>query len=141
MKRQGILNSGLSGVVARLGHGDMLLIGDVGCAFPEKDIPVIDLAVSEGIPTVADVLGPILEELVVERYILAEEALTASPNAIRVLDDLVLSGSTGISIERQILPHAQIKKLWLNGEQMRAFVRTGEYTPWGYIILVAGVSF
>jgi len=141
MKRQGILNSGLSGVVARLGHGDMLLIGDVGCAFPEKDIPVIDLAVSEGIPTVADVLGPILEELVVERYILAEEALTASPNAIRVLDDLVLSGSTGISIERQILPHAQIKKLWLNGEQMRAFVRTGEYTSWGYIILVAGVSF
>jgi len=143
MKRSGILNSGLSAAVSRLGHGDMILIGDVGCAFPENEkIAVVDLAVSNGIPLVADVLRTVLEELEVESYILAEESLTASPGAVKKLEN-ILSGFTnkGGAIARKLLPHAELKRLWLGGEQMKVFVRTGEHTPWGYIMLVAGVSF
>lgn len=143
MKRGGILNSGLSAAVSKLGHGDMILIGDVGCAFPEKEtVAVIDLAVSEGIPLVADVLRAVLDELVVENYILAEEALKASPGAVKKLEE-VLSGypHKNRPLPRQTLPHAELKRLWLGGEQMKVFVRTGEATPWGYIMLVAGVSF
>ena len=151
MKRGGILNSGLSAAVSKLGHGDMILIGDVGCAFPEKEtIEVIDLAVSDGIPLVADVLRTVLEELVVESYILAEESLTASADVnakasadnVRKLENLLAKfPNMNGPITRKILPHADIKRLWLGGEQMKVFVRTGEHTPWGYIMLVAGVSF
>ncbi|MDL2228890.1 D-ribose pyranase [Treponema sp. OttesenSCG-928-L16] len=143
MKRGGILNSGLSAAVSRLGHGDMILIGDVGCAFPEKEtVEVIDLAVSNGIPLVSDVLSAVLEELVVESYILAEESLAASPQAVKKLEK-VLSGfqNKNQALPRRTLPHAELKRLWLGGEQMKVFVRTGEHTPWGYIMLVAGVSF
>ena len=143
MKRGGILNSGLSAAVSKLGHGDMLLIGDVGCAFPEKEtVTVIDLAVSEGIPLVADVLQTVLEELVVESYVLAKESLTASPDAVRKFEDILSEFKKKYdNIERKILPHTDLKRLWLSGEQMKVFVRTGEHTPWGYIMLVAGVSF
>lgn len=143
MKRGGILNSGLSAAVSRLGHGDMILIGDVGCAFPEKEtIAVIDLAVSDGIPLVADVLRGVLEELVVESYVLAEESLTASPDAVKKLESILseFSNKNG-PVARNILPHAELKRLWLGGGQMKTFVRTGEHTPWGYIMLIAGVSF
>jgi len=147
MKRGGILNSGLSAAVSKLGHGDMILIGDVGCAFPEKEtIEVIDLAVSNGIPLVVDVLRTVLEELVVESYILAEESLTTNADAsldnVRKLENLLAKfPNMNGPITRKILPHADIKRLWLGGEQMKVFVRTGEHTPWGYIMLVAGVSF
>ena len=143
MKRGGILNSALSAAVSKLGHGDLILIGDMGCAFPEKEtVAVIDLAVSNGIPLVADVLKTVLEELVVESYIIADESLTASPDAMLKLDAVISKypGKNGV-ITRKTLPHADIKRLWLGGEQMKAFVRTGEHTPWGYIMLVAGVSF
>lgn len=121
----------------------MILIGDAGCAFPEREtVAVIDLAVCEGVPLVADVLRAVLDELVVESYILAEESLGASPGAVKKLET-VLSGyrNKSQSLIRKTLPHAELKRLWLGGEQMKAFVRTGEYTPWGYIMLVAGVSF
>ena len=143
MKRGGILNSGLSAAVSRLGHGDMILIGDVGCAFPEKEtVAIIDLAVSDGIPLVGDVLRTVLDELVTESYILAEEALTASPDAVRKLDDILSDfPNRNGPVTRKTLPHAELKRLWLGGEQMKVFVRTGEHTPWGYIMLVAGVNF
>ena len=38
-----------------------------------------------------------------------------------------------------------MKRLWLDGhqqgEQMKVFIRTGERTPYGYVMLVAGVDF
>ena len=143
MKRGGILNCALSAAVSKLGHGDMILIGDVGCAFPEKEkVAVIDLAVSDGIPLVADVMRTVLEELVTESCIIAEEALTASPAAVKKLESVLseFPNKNG-PIARKTLPHAELKRLWLGGDQMKAFVRTGEHTPWGYIMLVAGVSF
>ena len=38
MKRTGIQNRKLSEMVAKMGHGDMILIGDLGCPFPAHEI-------------------------------------------------------------------------------------------------------
>lgn len=147
MKRKGILHYQLSSAVAKLGHGDILLIGDVGCAFPSNaEVTCIDLAVTEGVPSVDVVLRVVMEELEVEKYILAEEIMAASPSSYRKYKEIISAyKSHGNVISETILPHLDMKNIWLgrgtNGEQMKVFVRTGECTPYGYIMLVAGVDF
>ena len=70
MKKNGIYNAKLSEVVGKMGHGDIILIGDVGCPFPRHDMTTcIDLAVTDGVPKVTDVVKAVLEELVIEGYI------------------------------------------------------------------------
>lgn len=147
MKRNGILNRELSAMIAQMGHGDMILIGDAGCAFPTHDMTkCLDLAVCHGVPLVRDVLKAVLDELEVESYIVADETKSVSPAAYQEFRRL-LSGyrSKGSQLPEATLPHVEMKKLWLhgpaNGQQMQVFVRTGECTAYGYIILVAGVSF
>jgi len=49
MKRTTLLHAELSEVIARLGHGDLLVIGDAGLPIPDGPRR-IDLAVSAGVP-------------------------------------------------------------------------------------------
>ena len=64
----------------KMGHGDIILIGDVGCPFPRHEMTTcIDLAVTDGVPKVTDVLKTVLDELVVEEYIVSEETKSVSP--------------------------------------------------------------
>lgn len=49
MKKTGILNSQLSGMIAALGHKDLVMIGDAGMPIP-KGVPIVDLAVTRGFP-------------------------------------------------------------------------------------------
>lgn len=147
MKRSGIYHNELAQAVARMGHGDIILIGDVGCAWPQNGLTIcIDLAVSDGIPMVKDVLAAVLQELVVEQYIVAQETLDMSPNAHELMKRTIARyGDHSRRIGQKISSHQEMKRLWLDGhqpgEQMKVFVRTGERTPYGYIMLVAGVDF
>lgn len=147
MKKSGIYNAELARAVAKMGHGDMILIGDVGCPFPRHDMTTcIDLAVCEGVPKVADVVNAVLKELVIESYIVTEETKTVNPNvykAFRTILDAEKNKNNDL-IEKTI-PHVEMKDLWLNGglrgEEVKVFVRTGERSPYNYIVLVAGVDF
>lgn len=147
MKRKGILNYQLSSAVSKLGHGDIILIGDVGCAFPSNPaITCIDLAVTKGIPYVNDVLKVVMEELEVEEYIVPKEMPEVSPSAYQKYTQTIASYKIGENeILEKRLPHLEMKRIWFgegtNNEQMKVFVRTGECTPYGYIMLVAGVNF
>ena len=147
MKRSGILNAELSKAVGKMGHGDMILIGDVGCPFPRHDMTtVIDLAVTDGIPKVSDVLKVVLEELVVEEYMVAQETKDISPDTYQEFKE-ILSGyeNKGNPLKETVGEHPKMKNLWLNGalegQEMKVFVRTGQRTPFCYIALVAGVDF
>ncbi|MBT4287952.1 MAG: D-ribose pyranase [Deltaproteobacteria bacterium] len=147
MKRKGIYNTELSHIVAKMGHGDMILIGDVGCPFPRHELTTcIDLAVTENIPVVNDVLRVVLEELEIEEYIVSEETKEISPNTYAQFKKTIDSfDNKGNALVEKVIPHANMKDLWLNGslrgDEVKAFVRTGERTPYSYIILVAGVNF
>ncbi|MDO5691965.1 MAG: D-ribose pyranase [Pseudomonadota bacterium] len=132
MKRTSLLHAELSQVIASLGHGDMLVIGDAGLPIPDGPRR-IDLAVTRGVPRLTEVLQAVLSEMQVESTVLAREALESADGDLPAWYPGTLSG-----VARQIVPHAEFKRL---GATARAIVRTGECTPYANIVLVAGVSF
>ena len=74
MKKHGILNSALSGMIASLGHTDLLVVADAGLPIP-PGVPVIDLAVRCGVPSFEDVLTVVAGEMQVEQIVVASEVL------------------------------------------------------------------
>ncbi|MDA7425771.1 D-ribose pyranase [Thalassococcus lentus] len=125
MKKHGILQRELAGLIAALGHGDSLVIGDSGLPVP-KGVPCIDLAVTVGTPAIWPVLDAVLGEMVTERAVIASEA-----------EGPVASGfEDRLQCER--VSHETLKRLCGDA---RAVVRTGEATPYANIVLYAGVAF
>ena len=134
MKKTPLLNVALSRLIASLGHGDMLVIGDAGLPVP-PGVELIDLALTQGIPDFVSTLKVVLSEMQVESHVLAEEILLKQPPALSVLEALASQGAIG---ERRLLSHEAFKQL---SRQARAIVRTGECQPYSNIVLVAGVTF
>ncbi|HXF70720.1 MAG TPA: D-ribose pyranase [Thermoflexus sp.] len=131
MKKRGLLNAPLSRVVAEMGHGDLLVIADAGLPIPPS-VPRIDLAVRPGLPPFLDVLDAVLEELHVEKAIIATEMIERSPAMYSAVQQRLGS----ITIEQ--VPHEDFKAMTASA---RAVVRTGECTPYANVILVSGVIF
>ncbi|MEO5794647.1 MAG: D-ribose pyranase [Rhodoferax sp.] len=133
MKRTPLLHAELSQVIASMGHGDMLVLGDAGLPIPVgPGAPQrIDLAVCRGTPDLRTVLQAVLTELQVESTIIASEALGAHQELPTWYDH-------ALPAQPATLGHTEFKKLC---SQARAIVRTGECTPYANIILVAGVAF
>ena len=147
MKKYGIYNSELAKAVSKMGHGDIILIGDVGCPFPRHDMTTcVDLAVCEGVPKVTEVVKAVLSELVVESYIVTEETKSVSPQVYEEFKAILSKeNNKGNALVEKCIPHVDMKNLWLNGalngEEVKVLVRTGERCPFCYIALVAGVDF
>lgn len=131
MKKRGILNAQLSGLIAALGHMDTFMIGDAGMPIP-KGIPIVDLALCGGVPTFIQTMDAVLEEAEVEHYTLAEEIVEKNPELLAYIKEK-LPG-----IEYDMIPHTELKKM---SENVRFAIRTGEFTPYPNIILRAGVAF
>lgn len=131
MKKVGTLNQPLSDVIAGLGHMDTLVIGDAGLPIP-AETQRIDLALTQGVPTFLETLRVILEEVQVERAIVAEEMKHVSPALFEQVNKLLPE------IPLESIPHAEFKHQTSNA---RAVIRTGEFTPYANIILVSGVVF
>ncbi|WP_108501538.1 D-ribose pyranase [Paracoccus indicus] len=127
MKRTTLLHAELSGLVAAMGHGDLIVIGDAGLPVP-PGVRCIDLALTRGIPGAMQVLDALLSELTVERSCIATEA------SDELVDDF---------IRRQIgtvtrLSHDDFKR---ETARARAIIRSGECTPYANICLWSGVAF
>ena len=131
MKKDGILNQDLLRVMGSLGHTDRIVICDAGLPI-DKNVERIDLAVTKGIVKFMDVLTPLLNELVVEKIILAEEIVIKSPAMYQEIANLV----KGTPIE--FVSHEEFKKLT---KTTKAIIRTGECTPYTNVILQSGVNF
>ena len=129
MKRTPLLHADLSHAIASLGHGDMLVIGDAGLPIPPGPRR-IDLALTAGIPSVADVLRVVASEMQVEQAVIATEAVQRSNGGLPAWYSLGLTPRT--------VPHDEFKRLCA---QARVMVRTGECSPYANVILVAGVTF
>lgn len=132
MKRSGILHAELSALVAALGHGDTLVIGDAGLPVP-AGVRCIDLAVSPGVPRFQQVVDAVLSELVVEKGLANVEQLEAAPAAAQ---ELSAAWPGDVPLER--VAHAELKAA---SRTAHAVVRTGETTPYCNLVLVAGVPF
>lgn len=129
MKKHGILNRGLSGALAALGHGDGVLVCDVGMPIPDGP-RVVDLAFRAGVPSFAEVLEGLLDELVVEGATAATEVRGANPAAAELL--------SGHFPALALVPHERLKELSAGA---RLVVRTGEARPYANVLLRCGVFF
>ncbi|MCS6907643.1 MAG: D-ribose pyranase [Anaerolineales bacterium] len=131
MKKNALLNPALSEVIAALGHGDWLVIGDAGLPIPPETLR-IDLALTKNIPSFLDTVRTVLEEMKVEKAIVARETGQISPHILAELKRLLPETPF------EEIDHADLKA---RCAQARAVVRTGEFTPYANVILVAGVVF
>jgi D-ribose pyranase len=137
MKKTALINAPLSSVLARMGHGDLLIVADCGLPIPHPK-PLVDLAVSPNLPPLLDVLAVILEELKVEKVIITNEMEHRSPNYRANLEKLMKEKIPNVPVEK--ISHEELKSISKQSENV-SFVRTGEATPFANLILVAGVVF
>lgn len=136
MKKNGTLNAQLSRVIARMGHGDQLVICDCGLPIPSGS-EVVDLALKKNIPSFIDTVNVVLQELEVEAAVMAEEIVSANKrNHAELLKSLSGAGVANV----KTVSHEKFKALTSNGQNI-AFVRTGEATPYANVILIGGVAF
>jgi len=131
MKRTGILNSHISKVLSDLGHTDRIVIADAGLPIPEG-VPRIDIALKKGMPSFLDVLSVVLEDMVVEKVVVAEEV---KQHNIPIHQEMKLQLA---EIEVEYVNHETFKSL---SKDAKVIIRTGEITPYANCILQSGVFF
>lgn len=131
MKKNGVINNQLARVVAEMGHKDGLTIADCGLPIP-AEVERVDLSIKKGYPEFLEVLKAVLEDLVVEKAILAQEIKEKSPELEKEIRELLPD------IEIEYIPHTEFKK---ETNHSRAVVRSGETIPYANIILISGVDF
>ena len=133
MKKAGILNSDISRVLTYMGHTDTICIGDCGLPVPDG-VERIDLALCFGEPTFLRTLQIVLEDMKVEKIVLAEEIREQNPTVLAEIKKLF----EGQAVEVEFVPHVQFKA---QSRDCKAVIRTGETTPYANIILQSGCIF
>jgi D-ribose pyranase len=128
MKKSDLINQPVTAVIATLGHTDTLTIADAGLPIPATT-QRIDLALTRGVPSFWDTLRVVLSEMHVEKAIIAQEMQAVSPQMYTAVFDLLGD------IPVEIVPHVEFKR---QTAVSHAIIRTGEFTPYANIILVAG---
>jgi len=131
MKKTTLLNQALSEVIAGMGHGDLLVIGDYGLPCP-RGVRRIDLALRPGVPGFLETVETILTELQVESAYVAEETFAVNPPCAAGLGKAL--GATPV----MRVTHEELKVLSAGAIVL---VRTGECKPYANVVLKAGVTF
>lgn len=127
------INPQLSRVISETGHTDQIVVTDAGLPIPVGS-ERIDLAYRPGAPAFFDVLDTVLAELVVEGATVSAEVAEKSPEVLAALRERFADQD----FEIELIPHVEFKKLT---HSARAFVRSGEFTPYANVILHAGVAY
>ncbi|MFG6496046.1 D-ribose pyranase [Fictibacillus sp. UD] len=131
MKRYGMLNSHISKVLSDLGHTDLIVIADAGLPIP-SDVPRIDLALTVGVPSFAEVVQAVNDDMVVENVILASEIQENNEKTLQFMK------KNFSDTEIEFISHEDFKE---KTKQAKVVIRTGEVTPYANCMLQAGVIF
>ena len=122
-----LLNSVLAGTLREIGHTQMLLLADKG--FPiGQGVETIDLALSDGLPTILDVIRAISADFDFDRVIITDEMKELSPERVAALEALTKKPF-------ETFPHVEFKHI---AAHARLAVRTGDATPYANCLLVCG---
>lgn len=135
MRKKGILNKRLMEAIMDMGHTDIMVIGDAGVpiARPEQRV---DLAITADVPTIAETLDLIMDEMIFEKAVVAEEQRQYNPVHYAEVEKLVKSRYP--SMEVTAMPHEDFFAEYL--PRAKYIVRTGNLMPWGNVVLVAGID-
>jgi D-ribose pyranase len=131
MNRGPILNSELSHAIARMGHGDLMIVCDAGFPIPSTGWR-IDLALVQDVPDLETVLTAVSQSFIAEKVAYAAEMATNNPPLLAKVKRIFPDS------EYATVPHAQI--LSEMAAQAKVIVRTGAFDPWGNILLYSGVD-
>ncbi len=127
LKRTRILNPELLKALAGLGQNDYLIIANP--AFPiDAGIPVVDLSLIAGQPTLDQVLGAVSEELCIDSAILPSELEKNDEVCYKAVKDYL-----GDAPCKEVM-YEQVKVLAKHGA---AVIRTGDIRPYASLILLA----
>ena len=126
MLQSGILNPHVLQLIARIRHTNTLVIAD--WAFPFwPEIETVDISLTQGIPTVLDVLDLLTPAFKIGRIWQADEFLATNPQ--ETVNRFAQSFGK-IPLTRE--PHVEFKK---RVPKAIGLIRTGDPTPYGNIIL------
>jgi len=132
MKRNtNILNADIAKLITGLRHGDMIMITDAGCPVP-FNIPCIDLGITYGIPTIEQILNIIDTEMVSEKIVYAKELQANNPSFYKKVQAIFTD------VDHEEIMHQELVNTRMN--TLKAVIRTGEFSPWGNIIIVSGTD-
>ncbi len=131
MKRAGILHPQLLDIVAMAGHGDVIVLADAGLRIPSS-VRRLDLAVTCGVPSMAQVVDSVRQELVIEAAMVATEFADWNPEVYREV-------VSRLPVEPSARPHADLMADM--AERAFAYVKTGECSAYSSVALVCGVSY
>ena len=135
MKKTGIINADISRVLSYMGHTDRIAIGDCGLPIPEET-ERIDLALRLGTPRFMEVLEAVLDDMVIEKVVLAEEIKENNPALLAEIQNLLKERELQVPVE--FISHAQLKE---ETKSCKAVIRSGENTPYANIILQSACIF
>ena len=135
MKKTGIINADISRVLSYMGHTDKIAVGDCGLPIPEETERV-DLALRLGTPRFMEVLEAILDDMVIEKVVLAEEIKENNPALLAEIQNLLKERELQVPVE--FISHAQLKE---ETKSCKAVIRSGENTPYANIILQSACIF
>ena len=131
LKTSPLLNGRLASAVATLRHGDMIVVADAGLPAP-PGVETLDLAVTPGIPSLADVLPALRDAAVLHEVLVATDMGRVNPTRRALVGEIFTSD------EIREVPHEEIEALL---PRAALIVQTGECTPYANVVLVGGVSF
>ena len=126
MIKNGILNPAIASLVRRVRHTNTIVIADRGFpCFP--GVETVDISLVDGVPTVLNVLMPLLAEFQIGAAWMAEE-FRRENNEETVGSFAMVLNPVPINFE----PHAEFKR---RVPSAIGLVRTGDTTQYGNVIL------
>jgi len=131
MKEVGMLNGQIDSALNRQGHMDLMMVVDAGFPCPDH-VELIDMALSEGVPSILDVLAELNKYHSVEKIVMAQDTKDHNPTYF----DKVAK-SFGGKVEIEIIPHTELKE---RSHRVKTIIRTGDFTAWGNVMLVSGAG-
>ena len=131
MKEIGMINGDIDSALNRQGHMDLMMVVDAGFPCPDH-IEVIDIALSEGVPKILDVLAELKKYHSVEKIIMAEDTRDHNPTYFAKA-----AKAFGDKVELEVIPHTELKE---RSHNVKTIIRTGDFTAWGNVMLVSGAG-
>lgn len=126
-----MLNGHIDSALTRQGHMDLMMVVDAGFPCPDQ-VELIDIAVSEGVPQILDVLAELKKYHSVEKIVMAEDTREHNPSYFEKV-----SKSFGENVELEVIPHSELK---VRSHKVKTIIRTGDFTAWGNVMLVSGAG-
>jgi len=129
MKEVGMLNGAIDSALTRQGHMDLMMVVDAGFPCPDE-VELIDTALSEGVPSVLDVLAELKKFHSVEKVVMATDTREHNPTYFDKVSRL-------FGVEVEVIPHTELK---VRSHGVKTIIRTGDFTAWGNVMLVSGAG-